>query len=87
VQIGQALFEVRNLKLIASRIIPFIDGSSLEERTGREALFRVEDGGFLLYLSDSDGLCGADERLIALNSRDALIWINESAEASGSFWQ
>jgi hypothetical protein len=86
-QIGQAFFEVRNLKLIASRIIPFIDCSSLEERTGREALFRAEDGGFVLYLSDSAGLCGADERLIALNSRDALIWINESAEARGSFWQ
>jgi hypothetical protein len=75
------------LKLIASRIIPFIDGSSLEERTGREALFRDEDGGFVLYLSDSDSLSGADERLIALRPRDALLWINESAEAGGSFWQ
>ena len=75
------------MKLIASRIIPFIDGSSLEERTGREALFRDEDGGFVLYLSDSDSLSGADERLIALGPRDALLWINESAEAGGSFWQ
>lgn len=75
------------MKLIASRIIPFIDGDSLEERSGREALFRGEDGGFVLYLSDSDSLSGADERLIALDSRDALIWLNESAEASGSFWQ
>ena len=75
------------MKLIASRIIPFIDGSSLEERSGREALFRAEDGGYVLYLSDSDSLSGADERLIALNARDALIWINESADAGGSFWQ
>jgi hypothetical protein len=84
---GQDLLEVANLKLIASRIIPFIDGNSLEERSGREALFRAEDGGYVLYLSDSDGRSPADERLIALNPRDALIWINESAEAPGSFWQ
>ena len=86
-QVGRASFEVQDLKLIASRIIPFIDGNSLEERTGREALFRAEDGGFVLYLSDGDGFAGADERLIALKPRDALIWINESPEACGSFWQ
>jgi hypothetical protein len=86
-QIGQILVEVRNLKLIASRIIPFIDGSSLEERSGREALFRAEDGGYVLYLSDGDSPSGADERLIILDPRDALIWINESAEARGAFWQ
>jgi hypothetical protein len=86
-QVGQASLEAQNLKLIASRIIPFIDGNSLEQRSAREALFRGEDGGFVLYLSDSDSLPGAEERLIALNPRDALIWINESAEARGSFWQ
>jgi hypothetical protein len=75
-----------NLKLISSRIVPFIDGSSLEERSGREALFRAEDGGYVLYLSDGSS-SGADERLIALAPRDALIWINESADACGSFWQ
>jgi hypothetical protein len=41
----------------------------------------------VLYLSDGDSSSGADERLIALAPRDALIWINESAEACGSFWQ
>jgi hypothetical protein len=75
------------LKLIASRIIPFIDCDSLQERSAREALFRQQDGEFILYLSDSDSLCGADERLIFLDSRNALIWISESAEARGSFWQ
>ena len=83
---NRVLFEDQNLKLIASRIIPFIDGNSLEERTAREALFRGQDGGFVLYLSDSDSLSSADERVMALNSRDALIWINEGAEACGSFW-
>jgi hypothetical protein len=75
------------LKLIASRIIPFIDCGALQERSAREALFRHEDGAFVLYLSDSDGRCNADERLIPLDPRNALIWINESAEARGSFWE
>jgi hypothetical protein len=75
------------LKLIASRIIPFIDCGSLQERSAREALFRDEDGAFVLYLSDSDGFCDADERLIPLDPRNALLWLNESAEARGSFWE
>jgi hypothetical protein len=75
------------LKLIASRIIPFIDCGSLQERRAREALFRHEDGAFVLYLSDGDGFCDVDERLISLDPRNALLWINESAEARGSFWE
>jgi hypothetical protein len=75
------------LKLIASRIIPFIDCGSLQERSAREALFRDEGGAFVLYLSDSDSLSDADERLIVLDSRNALLWINESVEARGSFWE
>lgn len=75
------------MKLIASRIIPFIECGSLQERSAREALFRDGDGAFVLYLSDSNGLCDADERLIPLDPRNALIWINESAEAHGSFWE
>jgi hypothetical protein len=75
------------LKLIASRIIPFIDCDSLQERSAREALFRREDGAFILYLSDSGSFCGADERIIFLDSRNALIWLGESAEARGSFGQ
>jgi hypothetical protein len=77
----------RILKLIASRIIPFIDCGSLQERSAREALFRDKDGAFVLYLSDSDDPCDADERLIPLDPRNALIWINESVEARGSFWE
>lgn len=75
------------MQLIASRICPFIDSRSLEERNAREVLFRQQDGGFILYLSDSDRLIGAEERLIRLNGRDALIWINEGAENFGSFWE
>jgi hypothetical protein len=75
------------VQLIASRIVPFIDCALLEERSAREALLRDRDGGFFLYLSDSDGSSVAGERLIRLGFRDALIWLNESAETSGEFWE
>ena len=74
------------MKLIASRIIPFIDCDSLQERTARETLFRQQDGAFILYLSDTGSSRDADERVIFLDSRNALIWLGESAEACGSFW-
>ena len=74
------------MRLLASRIVPFIDSHSLERRTAREALFRNGDGDYVLYLSNGVGSSEAEERLICLEPRDALIWINEEPEASGSFW-
>jgi hypothetical protein len=75
------------VQLIASRIVPFIDSNLLEERNAREVLLRDRDGEFLLYLSDSNGSPDAEERLIRLDSRNALVWINEDTEALGSFWE
>ena len=75
-----------SMRLLASRLIPFIDSQSLEQRTAREALFRNAEGDYVLYLSGGAGLADAEERLICLDARNALIWINEEAEASGSFW-
>lgn len=74
------------MHLIASRKCPFIDSRSLEVRTGREALFRQSDGSFILYLSDSDRLPGAEERIVRLDARSALLWTNEPPENRGSFW-
>ena len=74
------------MQLLASRIVPFIDSQSLEQRTAREALFRNGEGEYVLYLSGGAGLADAEERLICLDARNALIWINEEAEAPGSFW-
>jgi hypothetical protein len=74
------------MQLVVSRICRFIDSQSLEMRNGREALFRQNDGGFILYLSDSDELPG-EERIVRLDARSALIWANESPESQGSFWQ
>jgi hypothetical protein len=75
------------LQLIAARTIPFVDSNSLEERRAREALFRGEDGSFFLYLTAGDISRGAEERLVSLDSRYALIWINEDADSIASFWE
>ena len=74
------------MRLLVSRAVPFIDSQSLEQRTAREALFRNRDGDYVLYLSNGVGSREVEERLICLDARDALIWINEAPESSGSFW-
>jgi hypothetical protein len=75
------------MHLVVSRMCPFIDTRSLEVRNGRGALFRQNDRGFILYLSDSDKLSDAEERTVRLDARSALIWANEPPESHGSFWE
>jgi hypothetical protein len=76
-----------DMRLVVSRLCPFIDSNSLELRNGREALFRQQEGGFILYLSDSDKIASAEERIVRLDARSALLWVNEQPENRGSFWQ
>ena len=52
----------------------------------REALFRDENIGFILYLSDDVQFSNVEERIIRLEPREALIWLNEAAEDGGTFW-
>jgi hypothetical protein len=73
------------MQLICSRTIPSIDASSLVPTEAREALFRVDDG-FLLYLSDGAPAAECEERVVKLNLREALVWLNEEPHDSGSFW-
>ena len=70
------------MKLICSRTISFLDAQSLVPRKATEALFR-EENGFVLYLSDGAAL---EERLISLDAREALLWINEEPSGSGALW-
>jgi hypothetical protein len=74
------------MQMISSRIIPFIDAQSLAPGQAREALFRDENNGFILYLSDSVAASKAEERIIRLEMREALIWLNEAPEDGGAFW-
>jgi hypothetical protein len=73
------------MKLLISRTYPFIDSQSLGEQQARDALFRMTDGTFLLHLSSSNGPLDVD-RLIRIDCRAALIWINASPEDFGAEW-
>jgi hypothetical protein len=42
---------------------------------------------FILYLSDGRPAPLAEERVINLSAREALIWLNEGVEEAGSFWR
>jgi hypothetical protein len=73
------------MQVISFRIVPFIDSHPLEEREGREGLLR-DGSGFNLYLTDGDPSSAPEERIISLEPREALIWLNEAREDQGSFW-
>jgi hypothetical protein len=75
------------MQLIASRTFPFLDADSLQEFNAREALFRGQSGEFLLYLSAGNDTVDAAERVVRLDSRQALVWINEEADYCSSFWE
>jgi hypothetical protein len=75
-----------NMRLICTRSVPCLDPESLEDREAKEALFR--DGErYVLYLSDGARHPSCQERLISLSSREALLWLNESQNEAGSFWE
>jgi hypothetical protein len=75
-----------SMQMISSRIIPFLDADTLATGLAREALFRDENNGFLLYLSDGMPSANMNERIIRLEIREALIWLNENSQDEGSFW-
>ena len=74
------------MQLVSSRTIAFIDVPSLAILESKEALFHDEGKGFILYLSDGGLSSIAEERVIFLELREALIWLNEPHEDQGSFW-
>jgi hypothetical protein len=74
------------MKLICSRTISLLDVQSLAPREAKEALFRDENG-FVLYLSDGAQPPALEERLISLDAREALLWLNERPTDWGSFWR
>jgi hypothetical protein len=73
------------MQMISTRAIAFLDVQSLAAGQAREALFRDGDGSFLLYLCDGEP--ATEERLILLDPREALLWLNESPQDHGSFWE
>ena len=73
------------MQLMVSRRYPAIHVDTLTECLAREALFRADDGSFLLYMT-SEGRRDCEERLLVLDCRDALIWLNEPTYVPGSYW-
>ena len=71
---------------LVSRTYPFIDSRSRVERRARDTLFRMPDGAFLLHLSSSDRPAD-DDRLIWIDCRTALVWINAAPEEFGLEWE
>ena len=49
-------------------------------------MFRDENNGFILYLSDGVSPSNVEERIIRLEMREALIWLNETTGDGGAFW-
>jgi hypothetical protein len=74
------------MRMISSRIIPFLDVDSLVSGLAREALFLDNNNCFVLYLSDGMPSSNMNERIIRLEMREALIWLNETSQDEGSFW-
>jgi hypothetical protein len=74
------------MQLVASRSYPFLDSLSLEERTARDCLFRVAGGTFLLYMKTQNDAEESDHRLIHLDCRAALLWLNACEDEFGKEW-
>jgi hypothetical protein len=74
------------MQLLLSRSYPAVDAQTLTEYFARDTLLRTDDGSFVLYMT-SKGRAEGEERILFLGCRDALVWLNESPDALGSYWQ
>ena len=74
------------MQLVVSRSYPAIDALTLTESVARDALFRTAGGSYLLYMA-SGRRAESEERILFLSCRDALLWLNETPDARGSYWQ
>jgi hypothetical protein len=71
------------MKLVQSRCHPIADAQTLTGYVAREALFRTDDGSFLLYMA-SESKTGREERILFLDCRDALVWLNATPDILGT---
>lgn len=73
------------MQLMVSRSYPVIDAQTLAEHVARDALFQTADGSYLLYMASGQQI-ESEERVLFLDCRDALLWLNETPDARGSYW-
>jgi hypothetical protein len=72
------------MQLMVSRRYPVVDAQARTEYVARAGLFRTAEGSYCLYLA-MDQVEG-EERVLFLDSRVALLWLNETPDALGSYW-
>ena len=72
------------MQLMVSRRYPVVDARPRTEYVARAGLFRTAEGSYCLYLA-TDQVEG-EERVLFLDSRVALLWLNETPDALGSYW-
>ena len=63
-----------------------LDSVSLAPSGPAKRCFAANGDRFVLYLADGDPSSAGEERVIFLELREALIWLNEPSEQPGSFW-
>jgi hypothetical protein len=73
------------MQLMVSRSYPAIDAQTLAGHVARDALFRIADGSYLLYMASGRHV-ESEERILFLDCRDALLWLNETPDAHASYW-
>jgi len=72
------------MQLVATRKYPFLATQALTEGEARDSLFRIGDNKFLLHMTSGEDL--GEDRLIWLDSRAALLWINQAVDDYGMNW-
>jgi hypothetical protein len=73
------------MQLMVSRSYPVIDAQTLAEYVARDALFRAADGSYFLYMASKARVEGK-ERILFLDCRDALLWLNDTPDTLASYW-
>ena len=73
------------MQLVATRKYSFIAVQSLIERQACDSLFRVAENEFVLHMNSDEA--ADEERLVWLDSRAALLWINQTPDEYGMNWE
>jgi hypothetical protein len=71
--------------LIASRKYSFLDAQTLTEQTASDTLLKIGENAFLLHMTSGDGF--EHERVVQLDARSALLWINQTPDEYGLNWE
>jgi hypothetical protein len=74
------------MQLVVSRSYPVIDRQTLTDYVVRHALFRAALGSSYFLYMVSKGRFEREERMLCFDCRDALLWLNETPDALGSYW-